>query len=263
MTAGPPPPAPRSLGDIVLVRHLTKAQIGEPRTYHNARYLLDAAAAAPIPATKKLGNLTRAFVERAFAEMHWPADEADMVRFHNKAIDEPDLGGLWLLRVAAQNGGLLRKYRGAFTTTRRGRELLETGREGELYAALFESYFEKTRLAFLDGYPDDRWLQHQVPQILWLLHSAPTGALTVGEIASEVVVDTTLWADRPYESGFDLLCDTIAHRLLRHMEDFGLVTMAPRPTGLDRYCPWPERIVRVTTLFTRFVAPAPGSPRFN
>ncbi len=263
MTAAPPPPAPRYLGHIVLVRSLTKAQIGEPRAYFNARYLLDAAAAAPIPATKKLGNLTRAFVERAFAEMHWQADEAEMVRFHNKAIDEPDLGSLWLLRVAAQNGGLLRKYRGAFTTTRRGRELLMAGREGELYAALFESYFEKTRLAFLDGYPDDPWLQQQVPQILWLLHSAPAGALTVGEIAAEVVVDKTLWTDRPWASAFEQLCDTVAHRLLRHMEDFGLVTMASRPTGLDRYRPWPERPVQVTPLFTRFVAPAPGSPRFN
>jgi hypothetical protein len=247
----------------MLVRSLTKAQIGEPRAYSNARYLLAAAADAPIPATKKLGNLTRAFVERAFAEMRWEADEAEMVRFHNKAIDEPDLGSLWLLRVAAQNGSLLRQYRGAFATTRRGGELLEAGREGELYAALFESYFEKTNLACLDGYPDDPLLQDQVPQILWLLHSAPAGALTVGEIAEHMVVDMTRWRDREWASAFDQLCGTIVHRLLRHMEAFGLVTMAPRPAGLDRYRPWPERAVQVTPLFERFVVAAPGSPRFN
>lgn len=113
MTPHHTPHALGHLGEIALALSLTEDQIGEPRTYVN--------------------------VERAFTEMHWDAGEADMVRFHNKTIDEPDLGGLWLLCFAAQHGGLLRKYRGAF---------------------------EKTRLAFLDGYPDDPLLQQQVPQIL-------------------------------------------------------------------------------------------------
>jgi len=260
-----PPSAPslRLLGDIALMRSLTAAQVGEPRTYFNARYLLAAAADKPIPATKTLGNLTRTFVERAFVDMRWPADYADMVRYLNKTIDEPDLGSLQLLRVALQQGGLLRKYRGAFATTRRGRELLAPGREGELYATLFEAYFEKTNLAFIDGYPDDPWLQHQVPQILWLLSSAPAGALTLGEIADGMVVDTTMWRDRPYGSGFEELCDTIGHRLLRQMEDLGLVKMAHRPRGPGSYLPWPDREVRVTPLFRQFVVPAPGAPQFN
>jgi len=263
MSCGGSTPELRALGPIGLVRSLTAAQIGEPQAYFNARYLLDAAAEKPIPATKTLGNLTRAFVERAFAEMRWPADYADMVRHVNKTLDEPDVGRLWLLRVALQQGGLLRKYRGAFSTTRRGRELLAPGREGELYAALFEAYFEKTNLAFMDGFPADPWLQHQVPQLLSMLQAAPAGALRLGELAERTVVDTAMWRDEPYRSAFEELCDAIRYRLLRPLEELGLVELERRPRDRARYGSWPDREVRITPLFRGFVVPAPGSPQFN
>ncbi len=171
MAAKPPPHSFRVFGTVALVGTLTADDVAGSAVYFNARYMLEAAASAPIPATKQLGNLTRAFVEQAFDDMRWPAEYAEIVRTYNRRLDEPDVWRLYLLRVALQNARLLRKYRGAFSTTSRGRELLAPGREGALYLELFEAYFVRTNLAFTDGYPEDPWLQHGVPDLLGLLRA--------------------------------------------------------------------------------------------
>ena len=148
MTTQPPARSFRVLGPVALVGTLNADDVAASAVYFNARYLLEAAADAPIPATKQLGNLTRTFVERAFDDMRWPAEYAELVRAVNRRLDEPDVWRLYLLRVTLQNVRLLRKYRGAFSTTSRGRELLAPGREGALYLELFGGYFERTNLAF-------------------------------------------------------------------------------------------------------------------
>ncbi len=256
--SSPPPSSFKVFGPVALVGTLTADDVAGSAVYFNARYLLEAAAEAPIPATKQLGNLTRAFVERAFADMRWPAEYARLVRTYNRRLDEPDVWRLYLLRAAVQNGRLLRKYRGAFNTTARGRELLASGREGALFLELFQAYFERTNLGFADGYPEDPWLQAGVPVMLALLRATGGGDVTIGDLAAELVVDIATWtAAAAYSTPHEVLSGALRRRILEPLEDFGLVTVSspPKPT---RH-PWHDdaaRVVATTPLFPRFVVDA-------
>jgi hypothetical protein len=257
MTSKRPPRALRALGPIVLVGTLGADDVAQSAAFFNARYLLQAAATAPIPATKQLGNLTRAFVERAFADMRWPAEYAELVTHMNARLDEPDVWRLQLLRAALQNARLLRKYRGAFSATARGRELLAPGREGELYLELFEAYFEKTNLAFTDGYPQDPWLQHGVPHLLWLLLSIREPGTTIADLAGELIVDKEAWSAAQYCSPLELLSGALRRRILEPLEDFGLITVSQPPQPSAH--PWRDdaaHLAATTPLFSKFVVEA-------
>ncbi len=197
--------------------------------------------------------------------MRWPAEWAGLVRTYNRRLDEPDVWRLHLLRIALQNVRLLRKYRGAFGTTSRGRELLAPGREGALFLELFAAYFERTNLAFTDGYPEDPWLQHGVPDLLTLLHDLPAGGATIGDLAAELPVDVQAWtAAATYSSPHEMLSGALRRRILEPLEDFGLVTVtAPaKPTRHPSEPPprpWRDdaaRVVTPTPLFARFVVDA-------
>jgi hypothetical protein len=244
-----------AFGPVVLLDSIAAEQLGPSRTFFNARYLLEAAAEAPIPATKTLGNLSRTFVERASTEMRWPVETAEIVHYVHSALDEPDLPRLHLLRLALENARLLRKYRGSFHATVRGRELMQSGREGELFVALFEAYFIATDLSLLDGYPSDPWLQHGTARILWLLAQAGDEPLRVGELASEIPIDTTRWPDQYHCTGFEHLSAALCHRILRPLEDFGLVDIAQGVRD-DVWRGAPARTVQTTDLFEQVVVSA-------
>jgi len=257
MTSHRSPRTLRALGSITLVGTLGAEDAAHSAVFFNARYLLQAAATAPIPATKQLGNLTRAFVERAFADMRWPTEYAELVAHMNTRLDEPDVSRLRLLRAALQNARLLRKNRGAFSATSRGRELLAPGCEGELYLELFEAYFEKTNLAFTDGYAEDPWLQHGVPRLLWLLLGVREPGMTIADLAGELIVDKAAWSAAEYCSPLELLSGALRRRILEPLEDFGLLTVS-RPPKPGAH-PWRNdaaQLVAVTPLFAKFVVEA-------
>jgi hypothetical protein len=245
----------RALGPVVLLDSLTADQLGEPRAYHNARYLLTAAAAAPIPATATLGNLTGSFVERALAEMRWPAAAAEVVRFVNKTLDEPDVPLLRSLREALQNGRMLRRYRGAFHTTTRGRALLAPSHEGELYLALFEAYFAPSGPALAEGHPAGSRVQLSVPQLLWLLLQTAGDGVTVGDLAAGVAADPVVSPDKRDDRDPEELSGALRQTILDPIEELGLIERMPAANE----CPWrdePLCKVHVTPLFERFVIAA-------
>lgn len=244
-----------TFGPVVLLDSFAAELLEGSRTFFNARYLLRAAEDRPIPATKTLGNLTRGFVDRAFAEMRWPADSVEIVRYVNAALDEHDLPRLHLLRVALENGRMLRNYRGAFHATVRGRELTATGREGELFVALVEAYFSATDLGTLDGFPSDPWIQRGTSRILWLLAQPAGDPLTVGDLAAGIPVDMARWPDQYHCSGFEHLSAALEQRILQPLGDLGLLEIGDA-AGDDVWRSAPARVVSPTELFAQFVVTA-------
>lgn len=247
-----------ALGPVVLLDSLTAAQIGAPPAYFNARYLLSAAAASPIPATATLGGLTQSFVEQAMADMRWPNASAELVRFVSRTPEERDLPRLRFLRMALQSGGMLRKYRGAFHTTVRGRALLASGREGELYLALCAAYFGSSALTGVD----DREVtlpRHGLPLLLWLLLQSVGETTTVGELAARMRLAGVAPRGAAGDAGPALGGATLRQHLLDPLEELGLVEIDPEPSRREtRAAPRDESetAVRVTPLFERFVIPA-------
>lgn len=244
-----------ALGPVIALDSLTADQLGDPRAYHNARYLLAAAAADPIPATATLGNLTSSFVERALAEMRWPAATAEVVRFVNRTLDEPDVPLLRSLREALQSGRMLRRYRGAFHTTTRGRALLAPSHEGELYLAIFEAYFARPEPALAEGHPVGSRVRRSVPQLLWLLLQTAGDAVTVGDLVAGMAADPVASPEKRDDRDLKELNGALRQTILDPLEELGLIETTPATYG----CPWRDELlceIRVTPLFERFVIAA-------
>jgi hypothetical protein len=249
----------RGLGPVVLVDSLPAEQVNRAPAYFNARYLLEAASSSPIPATKTLGGLTQSFVERAVAEMHWPDDAGEIVRYVGSSPEERDVPRLRRLRVALQTAGLLRTYRGAFHATVRGRGLLAPGREGELYLALFEAYLTGKGPRPASGGQRDTWVQQALPAFLWLLLVSADSEISIGEVASGLA-DAGKEGVLPAEvDNVELAGTTLRQTLLEPMEDLGLVELATTepPFGQDLLPADTDlTVARVTPLFERFVIAA-------
>lgn len=252
-------PNPYRLGTLALSGSIAAEELAHSRLLHNARFLLAAAAAEPLAATKTLGNLNRRFVGRAVEGMRWPEGYIEDVRFLNKVIDEEDLRKLNLLRIALVNGGMLRRHRGAFVTTKRGRHLIEPGREGALFLALWVTYFLETNLGYCDRMPDDPVLQSCIGSIMLAVTEAEERWVGLDELRQYVAVGRGVW-----EREGDFFGDpnraidyAVQWRLLEPLEDFGLVELDCDRARFARDI----RAVRATPLLRAFATEAPASQR--
>lgn len=220
---------------------------------HNARWLLAAAAETPVPATKKLGNLNRRFVSEALENMRWPEGYLEQIREICKVVDEEDVHRLNLLRVALINGGMLRRYRGAFQTTKRGRHLIEPGREGALFLALWSAYFLETNLGYTDLMPYDDLLQLSAQPIMFGLLSIGDAWITMDELRNLVLVTADVWeAEGQFFGGITGAVDFALHRrVLQPLEEFGLIEIdASSQHSIARV-----HAVRATPLLPLFAGP--------
>jgi hypothetical protein len=248
-------PDPYRMGALALSGAHPGETLADSLLLHNARFLLAAAAAEPIATTKKLGNLNRRFVARAVEGMRWPEGYIENVRFLNKVIDEDDLRKLNLLRIALVNGGMLRRYRGAFVTTRRGRHLIEPGREGALFLALWVASFLETNLGYSDLMPDDPMLQLCAGRIMLAALDADEW-VGFDELREYVVVTFGVWDEEGAYFGDPQLPIDLAvqWRLLEPLEDFGLLELDAESTRFTRHV----RAVRATSLLRAFASRAPA-----
>ncbi|HPQ69144.1 MAG TPA: hypothetical protein PKW95_08435 [bacterium] len=122
---------------------------------HNARMLLNAVeedGGAPLTAK---GNLTRAFVAKLMDRLIWDGKELELIRMCNTVINEQNAMSLHILRLVCQEAKLVKKVNKKLVATKLGRRLSSPENGGEFYAALFDGFFNKLNLAYLDSLPDD------------------------------------------------------------------------------------------------------------
>jgi hypothetical protein len=216
-----------------------------------ARLLLLAARdEGPLPATAT-GNLSRrtvaALLERMprSPELEYALEPLGVVR------NEQDLFLLHVPRVVLGVAGLLIRRKG-FRITRRGRELLEEARAGELFAELFRTHFRGFNLAYLSRGPEEPGIQRTVAVSLFLLgrHAGEwAGAETLAErVLLPDAADPTARVDDPYRA--DAVRWLVAARLLHPLRRFGLLERRLVGEGPE----WQRRTeFRKTPLFDRFL----------
>jgi hypothetical protein len=252
-------PSPYRIGALALSGSIPADALAGSRLLHNARFLLAAAATEPIAATKTLGNLNRRFVGLAVEGMRWPDGYIEDVRYMNKVIDEEDVRKLNLLRVALVNGGMLRRHRGAFVTTKRGRHLSEPGREGALFLALWIAFFLETNLGYSDGMPDDPILQFSFGSALLALAEEEERWVGLDELRGQLIAGHGVWEREEALFGDPnwAIDHAVQWRFLEPLEDFGLLELEGEPGRFARNV----RAVRATPLLHAFVSEEPVGQR--
>ena len=238
-------------GPLVLNPGLRLEEMAPSRDLRNTRTLLRLLAQEDGTKLTSSGNLNRAFVRRMM-------DEGDWVWFRGMAPEEirqvwneGDFFSLHKLRILADLGGLIRKFKGRFVMTRKGTKLLEDERAGELFALLFETQFRKMNLAYLDHHPPGPELQHGIPYTLFHLKEAARDWRSPEELVEVLLLPHVLEALTSRPGHWMKPEVVLRHRVLDVLEGFGLLEMEERPGKVSWDSEWRYR---TTPLYERFIA---------
>jgi hypothetical protein len=171
---------------VRLQDRLDESALGDPAALDRVPLLRDALvllrlleAEEPLKATQK-GFLPRRLVQR-----FWEEREKDRVEAMFRPYKEFDDNRGHRIRLCAEHAGLMKKHRGAFSLTRRGRQLLGDERLGSIYGLLFRASTEKVRWDAFTGGQNVPEIQWAFPAGLLLFHRRARG----GERADQLVHD--------------------------------------------------------------------------
>jgi len=137
---------------------------GIPVIDHAVRFLQAMAEVEPLKATAT-GNLARDFAKRLFDDIE-QSDWKKNINFRS----ETDSMTVHSLRLILTMGGWLRKAKGTFQLTRKGRKSVEAGFSAADYLELFRTFTQKFNWGFQDGYPGLEIIQRACLFSLLLLH---------------------------------------------------------------------------------------------
>ena len=137
---------------------------GIPVVDNAVRFLQAMAEVEPLKATAT-GNLARDFAKRLFDDI----DQSDLKQIINFRT-ETDSMTVHSLRLILTMGGWLRKEKGWFRLTRKGRKSVEAGFSAADYLDLFRTFTQKFNWGFQDGYPGLEIIQRAFLFSLLLVH---------------------------------------------------------------------------------------------
>lgn len=239
-------------GPLALAADLEAEEVRGSRVVDNARVLLTSALEEGAPATRN-GNLGRAFVQRMLDALEWPEHgRSELLALPPKVVNEGDLPTLRSLRRLLEAAELLERKGPRFTVTDRGRALMETGREGELHAHLFEAHLRRMDLKELDAAGVGDELQESVPYALYRLRHAGHRWLTLDEAVDELLLPPVREAAERAGGPIGLKV-AVEQRILAPLEGFGLMEAGPVSEEGSAF----DVQYRITELYDRFLRFSP------
>ncbi len=238
-------------GAIFLNTALSTADLESAMIFAHARTFLAAVHQSNgVKATSK-GNLNRKFVEEMVNAMDWPAGFVDDLWKYNKVLNELDVGPVHVLRLVLTMAGLLRRTKGIFKTTNRGKELLKEERAGELYGLLFSTYFRKLNLSYMSFGPEAPAVQHTIAFSLYMLSKHADDWIKLETLAPFLLLPAArgqLYQPGRSDTGI-YFNSLVCYRVIQPLESFGLLEL--REFGKPGI---PQNFeVRKTGLFDKFI----------
>ncbi len=236
-------------GAISLNAGLTLDELKGCRILLNSRIFLAEVLEADGVKTTVAGNLTRKFVEHLIDAMHWPPGEVESHRRVSKVMNEADFGSLHVLRIVLELGRLVRRIKGTFQVTKKGKSLLAEGKAGQLYSLIFRTYFREFNLAYQHYLPLFPGLQHTIAYSFYML-SKYGDSWKEPEALASLVVLPAVKAQVLESKFFTALPWLVRSRILDPLESFGLLEerdLPPRDKFTRRF------ETRKTKIFDEFI----------
>jgi hypothetical protein len=164
-------------------------------------------------------------------------------------VNEGDVLPLHTLRILLDLSGLIRKRKGRFAVTRRGRDVLSEERAGELFALLFQTQFQQMNLAYLDRIEVEEEVQHGIAYSLYRLRDAAPEWRKPEDLVDSLFLPFVR-ESIPERRGFSLPALLLSTRLLDVLVRFGLMDVQESPGGSGRES---DSRYRTTALYGRFL----------
>ena len=245
---GPARGAVEPAGALRISSDVTEADVEMSPVLRNAIILLEAASKGDGLKLTATGNLARAVVDDMRDRFEWPGYEKSSTLALYKVVNEPDFMPLHFIRITTAHAGLLRRRKGALTTTPAARELLSQQRFGPLQAILFHTALWRLDLSYFGRGLLGSWPQGDIGIVLWSLTVAawdwqtPERLSRLCAVPTAEVVEPGIW-DRG-SLAFEA-------RVLRPLFWFGLLERSAEKSQTHELVE--THLYRKSPLFDRFL----------
>jgi hypothetical protein len=217
----------------------------------NARTLLcEISRVGRVKATPS-GNLVRKTIYALLNRCIVPDAYRGFVEKEKGTLNEQAISYIHKPRILLMMTNLLRKQRGYFYVTKKGREMIKEASAGELYALLFRIYFSKFCLSYMDFLPESYEFQASVAYSLYMLSESPDEWLEKDWIEDKIMLPSIRELIREQHPKHDLSFDILYVRLLLPLWEFGLIEMEYE---VPENCREELKRLRKTELFDMFLS---------
>jgi hypothetical protein len=229
---------------VRLAPDLSKDELAQSWMATNVIRLVRHAAASSGLKLTVTGNLARSVVMELREVLEWQDDRVATTFDVSKVVNEADLLQLHLLRVTAQQAGLVRKFRSKLIATKYGKAVLDD-HSPDLLARLFHAAFWRTNLGYFDRAAHPSWPQSHIGIVLWSLATAGRDWDPGDGLVRLCTVPTSELIAFP-----SLLRAAFHWRVLDPLTQFGLMERRERATNHG----FPGHEFRKSPLFDRFLS---------
>ncbi len=221
---------------------------------HNARLFLMRLQEMGGAKATTAGNLTRAFVGEMLEAMRLPPGYLEEIHRMNKVVNEEDAWILHVLRLNLEIAGLVKRRKGTFSITRKGRSMLSPESAGRLLAHLFSTYFGRFNLDYGRRISRGSGLQPIVPLFLWQTGFRAGAWISEAELARLVLPPKRDPESESRGDGWSGDALDFEYQILEPLKWFGLMEEKLKPQAVGgRYPSQDSILVKKTPLFDRFL----------
>ena len=233
-------------------RKLSLKKVNQSVFFRNTRLFLNKVMEHQnTPILTATGNLNRKFVKLMFEEMELDEEKRECAIKYNKVINEEDVFPLHIINIICKAAGLTHKRAKKLYIYKKCQPLLDTKNAGELYYQLFDTFFNKFNLSYLDRLPEVDGIQETFDFSLYSIYRLCDKYQSVEDLFHEAFLPSIInEIEETVTSEYVRKEWYLNSRIMRPLEDFGLVEC--------KYEGEPKRShiaqVKKTPLFDKFMS---------
>jgi len=168
-------------------------------------------------------NLNRKFVKLVFDKLILDDNRKEDILKYNKVINEEDIFALHIIRIICEEAKLVQCRKKKFIVTSKGKELLSEERAGELFYELFNCYFTKFNIGYVDRFAEMDSVQQTIGYSFCRLSEIAVDWLKVEELFDKILLPKV---KKEVEKVLPSVIEPywiVWSRIVRPLRDFGLL----------------------------------------
>ncbi|HDP35239.1 MAG TPA: hypothetical protein ENN29_09045 [Candidatus Hydrogenedentes bacterium] len=207
---------------IMLREDVSSELLSNNTMLHNARLLLNKIQETGHDKATAKGNLNQKLVKALRPHLKGTYLAQSRYDDYKKVWREGDLRPLIILRALLLEGRYLRKAKGFFKVTQKGKRLLAPEKDGALLADLFHTYFRKYNIAYADRLPPCETIQYSIPYSLLMIKRYATEWIALEDL-SELIFPPFVEEQIRMENSEFYFTFLARIRVLEPLREFGLL----------------------------------------
>lgn len=175
------------------------------------------------PTATVKGNLNREIVNILFDKLILDEEDKRLTLEYNKVMNEEDVFPLHIIKIVCEGAGLVIKRKNKILVVKKHQNLLSEDKAGELYNLLFNSYFRKFNIGYLDRFPELDCIQHTIAYSLFRLGEICKKYTDIKELPDEVFLPSVRNKIHNEISEYTRIERLLISRIINPLEGFGLL----------------------------------------